>query len=48
MVMELAETGEYSHDHKSQWSLEHLQVCLYYIRLAIQTMSTSESLIYYV
>lgn len=39
MIMELAETAEYSHDHNSQWSLEHLQMCLYYIRLETQTVS---------
>lgn len=35
--MELAETEEYSHDHNSQWSLEHLQMCLNYIRLTFMT-----------
>ncbi len=46
MIMELAETGEYSHDHNRQWSLEHLQMSLYYIRLETQTVSTTESLIH--
>lgn len=41
MITELAETGEYSHDHNSQWSLE--QMCLYYIRLET---CTNEPLIY--
>ncbi len=46
MIIELAETGECSHDHNIQWSLEHFQRCLYRIRLETQTVSTTESLIH--